>query len=72
MIRLYYNQETKGLGLGLLLLFAAAVLNNYATSILLPVPAHMLWLYSLFFIMVIILVLLLRIYQQVLAIAAQS
>jgi hypothetical protein len=71
MIRLYYNQEIKGLGLGLLLLFVAAVLNNYVTSALLLLPAHTLWLYSLFFIMVIVLALLLKIYQQVLAIAAQ-
>ncbi len=71
MIRLYYNQEIKGLGLGLLLLFVAAVLNNYATSALLLLPAHTLWLYSLFLIMVIVLALLLKIYQQVLAIAAQ-
>lgn len=71
MIRLYYNQEIKGLGLGLLLLFVVAVLNKYATSALLLLPAHTLWLYSLFFIMVIVLALLLKIYQQVLAIAAQ-
>jgi hypothetical protein len=65
----FYNQEIKGLGLGFLLLLITAVLNNYIAGAMQLLPAHNLWLYSLFFVAAIVITLLLQIYHLVMTIA---
>ena len=71
-LKLYYNHEIKGLGLGSLLMLILAIVNTYVISLTPPPSVNMLWLCSLFFIAAIVITLLLKLYQQVLFIATQS